>query len=50
MSVGYTFGFDHEKKTLRIYGTVENLFGQEYFENGFKTIGRTGRAGLTFGF
>ena len=50
LTSGYTFGFNKDKLTLRIYGTVENLFDNEYYENGFRTIGRTGRAGLTFGF
>ncbi|MBV9214602.1 MAG: TonB-dependent receptor plug domain-containing protein [Acidobacteria bacterium] len=47
---GYTFGFRKEKLTLRVYGTIENVFGQECFENGFRTIGRTARAGTTFAF
>ena len=47
---GYTFGFRKEKLTLRVYGTIENLFDQEYFENGFRTAGATGRLGLSFGF
>ncbi len=47
---GYTFGFRQEKLTLRVYGTIENLFDQEYFENGFRTSGATGRLGLSFGF
>jgi outer membrane receptor protein involved in Fe transport len=29
---------------------VENLFGREYFENGFRTPGRTGKAGAQFSF
>jgi hypothetical protein len=33
-----------------LYGTVENLFGDEYYENGFRTVGRNARAGLAFGF
>jgi len=47
---GYTFGFKGEQVTLRLYGTIENVFDQEYFENGFRTAGATGRVGLTFGF
>jgi hypothetical protein len=50
LTAGYIFGFKGEKMTLRIYGTIENLFDNEYYENGFRTIGRTGRGGLTFGF
>ncbi len=47
---GYTFGFKKEKMTLRIYGTIENVFDQAYYENGFRTFKRTGRAGMSFGF
>lgn len=50
VTVGYTFGFRREKMTLRLYGTVENVFDQEYYENGFSTAGATGRVGMSFGF
>lgn len=50
LTAGYTFGFKKEKLTLRLFGTVENVFDQEYFENGFRTSGATGRVGLSFGF
>ena len=49
LTAGYTFGFKREK-TLRIYGTVENVFDQEYYENGFRTAGASGRLGMSFGF
>ena len=47
---GYTFGFKQEKLSLRLFGTIENLFDYDYFENGFRTVGRNARAGLAFGF
>jgi len=47
---GYTFGFRREKMTLRLYGTVENVFDREYYENGFRTAGAVGRFGLSFSF
>lgn len=47
---GYTFLLNKEKLNLRLYGTIENLFDYDYFENGFRTFGRTGRLGLSFGF
>jgi vitamin B12 transporter len=50
LTAGYTFGFEKEKMTLRIYGTIENVFDNEYFENGFRTPHRNGRVGLSFGF
>ncbi len=49
LTAGYTFGLRKEK-TLRLYGTIENLFDREYYENGFRTSGVSGRLGLTFGF
>jgi outer membrane receptor protein involved in Fe transport len=39
-----------ETRSLRFFGYVENLFGREYFENGFSTPGRTGKAGAQFSF
>ncbi len=50
LTAGYTFGIKKEKMTMRVYGTIENVFDQEYYENGFRTTGATGRFGLTFGF
>lgn len=47
---GYTFGLGREGKTLRVYGTVENVFDQEYYENGFRTAKANGRVGLSLGF
>lgn len=50
LTAGYTFGFKQEKLTLRLHGTIENVFNQEYYENGFRTAKANARAGLTFGF
>ena len=47
---GYTFPLKRDKMNLRLYGTVENLFDHEYFENGFRTAGVNGRVGVSFGF
>ncbi len=49
-TAGYTFRLKKDTTTLRLYGTVENIFAYDYYENGFRTTGRTGRIGLTFGF
>ena len=49
LTAGYTFPIGGEKR-VRLYGTVENVFNYEYFENGFRTSGATARVGLTFGF
>lgn len=50
LTAGHTFKMNNEKLNLRIFGTIENLFDYEYYENGFRTFGRTGRIGLSFGF
>jgi iron complex outermembrane receptor protein len=50
VTAGYTFPVRGEKVNLRLFGTLENVFGYDYFENGFRTTGRTGRVGLSFGF
>lgn len=50
LTAGYTIPFRSEKLNLRIFGTIENLFDQEYYENGFRTSGQTARIGASFGF
>lgn len=48
---GYTFPLGKgERLNLRVYGTIENVFADEYYENGFRTIGRTARAGAALSF
>lgn len=37
-----------ETSSLRFFGKIENLFDREYFENGFRTPRRHGRAGAAF--
>src|SRR6267142_3104955 len=37
-----------ESRSLRFFGYVDNLFNREYFESGFRTPGRVGRAGAMF--
>jgi outer membrane receptor protein involved in Fe transport len=49
LTAGYTFALKRNK-ILRLYGTIENVFDQEYYESGFRTAGINARAGLTFGF
>jgi iron complex outermembrane receptor protein len=39
-----------ESRTLRFFGYVDNLFDRDHFESGFRTPGRTGRAGAAFSF
>ncbi len=50
LTAGYTFPLNKEEFSLRIFGTIENLFGDDYYENGFRTPGRNGRLGISFGF
>jgi iron complex outermembrane receptor protein len=38
----------NESRSLRLFGYVDNVFDREYFESGFRTPGRVGRAGATF--
>ena len=47
---GYNFPLQGERLSLRVFGTIENLFGDDYYENGFRTFDRNGRIGLSFGF
>ncbi len=47
---GYNFPLKSERFNLRVFGTIENLFGDDYYENGFRTFDRNGRVGLSFGF
>lgn len=50
LTAGYTFLLNDDKFSLRVFGTIENLFDNEYFENGFRTPGINGRAGVSFAF
>ncbi|HQU93488.1 MAG TPA: TonB-dependent receptor [Pyrinomonadaceae bacterium] len=50
VTAGYTFPINKDKFSLRVFGTIENLFDNEYFENGFRTVPRNGRVGVSFGF
>lgn len=50
IGASYSLPLGDERRQLRFFGYVDNLFDREYFESGFKTPGRTGRAGATFVF
>lgn len=45
----YTLPF-RESRSLRLFAYVDNIFNREYFESGFRTPGRIGRAGASFSF
>jgi iron complex outermembrane receptor protein len=50
VGANYTLPLGSETRSLRFFGYVDNLFDREYFESGFRTPGRTGRAGAAFSF
>jgi len=50
LTVGYKIPIENGRFNLRIFGTIENLFDYEYFENGFRTAGRNARIGANFSF
>lgn len=50
LTAGYTIGFKQDKLSLRLYGTIENVFDNEYYENGYRTAGANGRFGFSFAF
>jgi vitamin B12 transporter len=45
----YTIPID-DTRSLRVFGRVENVFDRNHFENGFRTPGVLGSAGLEFEF
>jgi iron complex outermembrane receptor protein len=47
---GYTFRLKRDRYGLRVFGTIENIFDNEYYENGFRTAGVNGRVGVAFSF
>jgi len=50
VGASYTLPLGSETRSLRFFGYVDNVFDREYFESGFRTPGRTGRAGAAFAF
>jgi iron complex outermembrane receptor protein len=50
LGASYSLPLGDDRRQLRFFGYVDNLFDREYFESGFRTPGRTGRAGATFVF
>ena len=50
VGASYSLPLHGEKRQLRFFGYVDNLFDREYFESGFRTPGRTGRAGASIVF
>ncbi len=50
LNASYEIPTQSEKFRVRIFGQIEDLFNQDYYENGFRTQNITGRAGLAFNF
>lgn len=50
LSATYEIPTNYETLRFRIYGTIENIFDHEYYENGFRAIGRTARIGAGVNF
>jgi len=50
LTARYELPVNGEKLRFVFAGTVENLFDYDYFENGFRTTGRTARASLGLNF
>jgi vitamin B12 transporter len=50
LTAGYTFRLKHNSRSLRLFGTIENIFDHQYFENGFRTPGLNARIGLSIAF
>jgi vitamin B12 transporter len=50
LSASYEIPTKNDKMRFRLFGTIENLFDNEYYENGFRTISREARAGASFSF
>lgn len=49
LGASYTFPLG-ESRSLRFFGYVDNIFDRDNFESGFRTPGRTGRAGASLSF
>jgi iron complex outermembrane receptor protein len=50
LGASYSLPLGDDRRQLRFFGYIDNVFDREYFESGFRTPGRTGRAGATFVF
>jgi iron complex outermembrane receptor protein len=50
VTASYELPSNGDKLRFRLFGTVENLFDYDYYENGFRTAGRTARGGLSVAF
>ncbi|HYK20804.1 MAG TPA: TonB-dependent receptor, partial [Pyrinomonadaceae bacterium] len=50
LGASYSLPVGGDKRQLRFFGYLDNMFDREYFESGFRTPGRTARAGASLVF
>jgi vitamin B12 transporter len=50
VTAAYEIPLSNEKVKLRLFGTIENIFNQDYYDNGFRTARATARGGLKVSF
>lgn len=50
VTANYEIPLRGEKVRFKIFGTIENIFDNEYYENGFRTFGVNGRGGVGVSF
>jgi iron complex outermembrane receptor protein len=50
LTASYQIPTGSDKRRVRLFGTIENIFNQDYYENGFRTARTTARGGLQLSF
>ncbi|MEP6923681.1 MAG: TonB-dependent receptor [Pyrinomonadaceae bacterium] len=50
LTASYEIPTNNDKLKLKLFGTIENVFNQDYYENGFRTARIVGRAGISLSF
>ena len=50
LTASYEIPTNNDRLRFRLFGTIENIFNRDYYENGFRTARATGRGGLQLSF
>jgi outer membrane receptor protein involved in Fe transport len=50
LTASYEIPTGNDKLGVRLFGTIENIFNQDYYENGFRTAKANARGGLQLNF
>ncbi len=50
LTAAYEIPTNNDKLRVRLFGTIENVFNQDYYENGFRTARTRGRGGVALSF